>query len=961
MRVLGETLFREKGLGSMRARMLVVFSGMVLLASLTIAIYVGHQIKLEMMALQDRHAHNLLNTVLLNVESAYNSYSFQRDSLLEERKSDVSHISEIALHQVESFYQMVQDGRLGEAQAKQQAMDIVRRMRYDKGVGYVWIQDMETPVPRLLMHPTRPELDGRLGFDPLYYSALDTGQNLLEVFSEICRQEGQGFVKYRWPKPSDTEQDVIVTKVSHVRLFEPWGWIVGTGVYMDDIERDSQQRFETIMEDLRQTMSKVKIAQTGYMFIFDGQKRAVVHPYFAKQEIVAHKNPETGHFILDDLIEASKHPDQPFSYMWNSPLSENGEDFTHRKLAYMCQFKPLTWYIGASVYEDDIRAPALAMQRRILWITCGLVLGAMVLTALLATDLARPLSKLASAAREIKETGIGATEIPQSGPTETRELGRCLGDMVASIGNALREKENSLEAKQRSEEDLRITLDSIVDAVISTDRAGRIVRMNPVAETLTGWHLDEAKNRPLDEIFRTEDPLTREPVLNPVEHVLATSDASSAEEHAILLAREGNECTISIVATPIRSQDGEMRGVVLVFRDVTRELALRQQLQHSQKMDAIGQLAGGIAHDFNNMLGGILSAAELSNLQLPEDSKIKKNNQLIIDTARRAAGLTGQLLSFARRRPSITTQIGVHRLLEEVTLLLQNTIDRKTEFSMELKAKNDVIEGDPSQLQSIFMNLGINAAHAMENGGTIRITTSEIELDETYCSASDFEILPGSYLMVEVEDEGKGIAPKDLDHIFEPFFTTKGIGKGTGLGLAAVYGAVSQHKGEITVSSKVGVGSRFQVRLPFVLNGQAESIVSEAESELASGKGRVLVVDDEMVVRKTAKPMLEHLGYEVVLAENGKSGLEIFQQDPESFDLVLMDMIMPEMNGLDCFTAMKAIKPDVCVVFCSGFTHKEDLEQLKASGARDIISKPYGIATLSRIIRDALDEKHQAS
>ncbi len=381
---------------------------------------------------------------------------------------------------------------------------------------------------------------------------------------------------------------------------------------------------------------------------------------------------------------------------------------------------------------------------------------------------------------------------------------------------------------------------------------------------------------------------------------------------------------------------------------------LEYQLHHAQKMEAIGTLAGGVAHDFNNMLGGIMGATELLAFYLPDDAKARQLHQIILESAIRAADLTRQLLTFSRQTIKLSTTINLHKIIEEVITLIQRTLDKQISLEVNLGAERSIIVGDPSLLHNAVLNLCINASHALPAGGTLCLNTQEITLDEHFCKTSSFELHSGQYIEIEVRDNGCGIAQEHLGRIFEPFFTTKETGKGTGLGLSSVYGTVQQHSGSITVYSEQGIGSTFQILLPLTENSK---ICEMPVGEVKRGSGSILVVDDEEVMRSTAKAILEALGYEVILAEDGQVALDLFSQHKDRIDLVLLDMIMPVMNGRECFEKLKKQDPQVSVILSSGFSTEDDLQEMKISGLKGFIRKPYLTSKLSQIVHEVLFEK----
>jgi CheY-like chemotaxis protein len=259
-----------------------------------------------------------------------------------------------------------------------------------------------------------------------------------------------------------------------------------------------------------------------------------------------------------------------------------------------------------------------------------------------------------------------------------------------------------------------------------------------------------------------------------------------------------------------------------------------------------------------------------------------------------------------------------------------------------------LVMGDRGQLQSSLLNLGINAGHAMPEGGTLTFTARMVDLDQSYCHKSSFALHPGPYLRLAVQDTGAGIAPEHLKHIFDPFFTTKEQDKGTGLGLPAVYGTVQQHRGEILVKSTPGRGTVFTIHLPLLEDGQSQE-TPEAKQAI-TGQGNILIIDDEPVIRIAGRFMLEGLGYTVHEAENGLEGLEYYRQHQREIDLVLLDMIMPVMDGEECFRQLKACNPDVLVVIASGFTRDADFDSLTREGLAGFIRKPYTLVQLSTLL-----------
>ena len=286
---------------------------------------------------------------------------------------------------------------------------------------------------------------------------------------------------------------------------------------------------------------------------------------------------------------------------------------------------------------------------------------------------------------------------------------------------------------------------------------------------------------------------------------------------------------------------------------------------------------------------------------------------------------------------------------------MSRTIDRRILVHKKLEAEKTTVYGNFSELESVLLNLGINASHAMANGGQLSFVSKNVFLDEHYCNISDFEIEEGNYILLEVTDNGIGIAPENIKKIFEPFFTTKEQGKGTGLGLSAAYGTIAQHGGAINVYSELGRGSVFRIYLP-VIEKKVEN--EEISNRIVKGAGTILLIDDEPAVRFTNRLLLEAAGYKVLLAENGIEGLQIFKEKKDEIDLVILDMIMPEMNGSECFEELMKLDPKAKVILCSGFPQNADVEKMKKNGLLDFVFKPCKSEVLTRVVSQAINKNN---
>lgn len=609
------------------------------------------------------------------------------------------------------------------------------------------------------------------------------------------------------------------------------------------------------------------------------------------------------------------------------------------------------WNVGYILPLEVKYGQMTDLRNNLIYIMGTAVCCCLLLLVLFLSRIIRPIVYLTDVAGRIADG-----ELEHNINVHTRdEVGRLAGafdKMRLSIRLKLSELSSEVAERRQAENNLLVTLNSIGDAVITTNKTGLIVHMNPVAVNLTGWQLLEAVGRPLLDVFSIVVAETGMPCVNPVERVMASGKIISLEQDTMLISRNGNSYKVADSASPIRNDNGTLLGVVIVFRDVTEQYKLEERLRQADKMKAVGQLAGGIAHDFNNMLGGIIGAAEILSTHLDDSRQAKELHAIIVNAAERAAELTKQLLAFSRSRKIATESVNLHDIINESVALLKRTIDKSINIIIDMHADNYIIDGEPAQLQNVIINLSINASHAMPEGGILTISTKNIYLDNAFCRSSNFDLDEGEYVEFVVRDTGCGIPPESLSCIFDPFFTTKKDEKGTGLGLSAVYGTVLQHHGAIKVYSEVDKGTVFYMFFPVSM---AESKpLPEMTVKTACGEGKILVIDDEPIMRVTAEAVLEDAGYDVILAENGKEGVEIYKERRDEIDLVILDMIMPIMNGKECFNLLKDFDNDVKVILASGFSKDEDVEKMTQKDLCAFISKPYRSSELTGVIAEVL-------
>ena len=461
--------------------------------------------------------------------------------------------------------------------------------------------------------------------------------------------------------------------------------------------------------------------------------------------------------------------------------------------------------------------------------------------------------------------------------------------------------------------------------ILRVDRAGKILYSNrPAGHLLRAWGCH--RHRVLGGRWRAL-----------VLDALNSMEARSAEV-------ECDDQVFALTFAPVADS-----GYVNVYGlDVTEHKQLEAGLRQSQKMEAIGHLAGGVAHDFNNILASVLGYASMYKLECEPGSGAQRAFTEIERAAERAAKLTRQLLGFARRGKFQVRPVDLDEVVREVVMLLEHTIDKRVRIVLDLASDGYAVMGDPGQLHQVVLNLALNARDAMPDGGRLYIQTEIVGPDDERSPHA-----PGDgsrrQLMLTVSDTGHGIPADIIEHVFDPFFSTKAAGKGTGMGLATVYGVVKHHGGTVSVHSREGAGAALSVCLP-VADRPAGQTGPPADTELVRGKGRILIVDDEEAVRGVASTLLSRLGYSVAAVANGAEAVRYCREHSGTIDLAIIDMIMPRMDGHECYKALKALDPGIRAILSSGYDRDERVQNSLREGMLGFIQKPYTLDKLSQIV-----------
>ena len=508
-------------------------------------------------------------------------------------------------------------------------------------------------------------------------------------------------------------------------------------------------------------------------------------------------------------------------------------------------------------------------------------------------------------------------------------------------------------ALRESEASMKALIDVIHTAIVVHDKSGSVVLSNPMADRLLAPLTPEVTGRELADPawqFIGEDghDLTVDEL--PASRIIRT--AAPLENLVIGRRVEGKVGWLLVSGAPVRSKDGQLTKVIMSFVDITERRDMEAQIHQSDKMKAIGQLAGGVAHDFNNQLMVMLTFAEFLKESLPEGSEELSWVKGIESSATHSAQLTKQLLAFARKGQYVVTTVDLNGLILDVTSMASHSFNKNIRVQCRLRARPATVAGDASQLQNALLNLALNSRDAMPHGGELVFTTERVSLDGLDAALPGLDRIQGECVRITISDTGAGMDAATLEHVFEPFFTTKEPGRGTGMGLASVYGTVKTHHGAIQIESEPDRGTTITIHLPFTLgtrNGQRAATKGQSEAG-----GRLLIIDDEPAVASSMSALLRRRGYAATTFLRATEALEHFQKFWREIDLVLLDMVMPEMGGKETFFALRAINPAVKVILISGYSFSDQAKELLEAGAPVFLVKPVAAAELLQVLADAL-------
>ncbi len=826
----------------------------------------------------------------------------------------------------EYFYQQYQAGTLTEEEAKQQARSVLLSQKIGK-TGYIYCVDSKGVA---VVHKDK----GVEGHNFIYRAF---------VQEQIKRK--QGYLTYYWRNP---EEPTPRPKALYMTYFEPWDWIISVSSYREEFAGLVN------VDDFRESILNLRFGKTGYSFIVDGKANIVIHPSY-KGSV---------YDLEDEALRSAglkivKQKNGKIVYDWQNP----DEAGSRKKIVILNHIPELDWIVASSGYLDEFYEPLDRIRNTIIMIACVAMAVMLAITLWISSSITNPLQRLMRHF-DTGATGDFTVRMEESSRDEIGRLGhyfntfmRDLQQYSDTLRNEIQGHRKSEEALKQSEERFRSLTENAPDVIASMSPDGYITYVNPAVEAVLGYAREEIIGKEFLYLVRKEDTKDYLRIFKKIRE----DRESLLDYNGALVHKDGTLRYFIICGTPTIDDLGKVTGIEGILKDITERIELESHIQQIQRIEAVGTLAGGIAHDFNNILTAIRGSLDLCLLTTPETSPMRRSLKLIENAAVRASDLTRQLLLFSRKQPMETVPIDLNASVDNILKIIERLIGEDITTRVTMEPSLWSVMADKGSIEQVIMNLVINARDAMPDGGDILIQTQNVVVDEAYTKIYPFA-RAGKHVCLTITDTGMGMDSETQKRIFEPFFTTKDAGKGTGLGLAVVYGIVKQHKGWIVAESTPEEGASFKAYFPAVTIKAHSDRHEEVSFESIRGKGeKILIVEDDTGVLEFAATALTSHGYEIYSAGRSEEAHAIFTRHKDHLSLVFSDVVLPDRNGLDLVEELLNEKPAMRVLMTSGYMDEKSQTKMIKVHDYPFLQKPYTMHELLKSVRFVIDTRAESA
>ena len=894
----------------------------------------------------DRQKQVIKQEVIRAVEMIRHQKSKSEELTRKKIKSRVYEAYAIA----QNIYQQKKDTETN-AEIQEMVLNALRPIRFENGKGYYFATRFDGIE---VLFADRPQMEGLSLLD-----MRDTrGQYVIKDMIEIARQYGEGFYEYHWTKPGSSGNDF--KKISFIKRFEPWGWFIGTGLYVEDIENE-------IEGELLSSISRIRFGKEGYIFVneFNGDALVSNGKLFSgtkKLWEVFSENPEKMKEIFEKEYNAALKPEGDYIYYSHIKLTDPEKE--SQKVSFILGLPEFQWLVGAGVYFDDVEKDIAKMQAHLnkqittksiyFMLTAITILGLLFLlfswlNTKLHTDIRLFISFFEAAAdteKQIDRKDIKFIEFDQMAEYANKMLAN-----LKSAADALRE----------SEQRWHFALEGAGDGLWDWNAQTNKVFYSRQWKNMLGFEETEIGDT-LDEWDKRIHPEDRNYVYEEINKHFSGETPIYKSEHRVKCKDGTYKWILNRGKVIAWTQEKKPLRIIGTQTDITdRKRAeverknLENQLLQVQKLESIGQLAGGVAHDLNNLLTPILGYSELLLDEAAPDDADRESLNEIVKAGMRARDLVRKLLAFSRKQVLEYMPTDLNSIVAGLKNLLRRTIPEDIHIEIVTSSADLPVTVDIGQIEQVILNLAVNAADAMPDGGTMTMETAKVYLDEAYAEIHN-GVVPGAYALLAVSDMGHGMDKETRERVFEPFFSTKGK-QGTGLGLSTVYGIIKQHGGNIWVYSEIGKGATFKVYLPLSDQMRLADHTTKKTAVDWVGTETILLVEDNKQVRELALALLRRKGYNVITAEDGREALDALDRCQGAVHLLLTDVVMPVMNGRDLFKKAAEKYAGLKVLFMSGYTDNVIAHRGVLDQGVDFIQKPFTVEDLATKVREVLDDE----